>query len=84
MTRYEVFKLYENEINSMPEKTRAIFMESFVHGLTVEQIAKQLYMTVDTVRVHLHNAKMVLKSKDGLANVLLPLPRDHKKKVTSS
>ncbi|MGN5953344.1 RNA polymerase sigma factor [Sphingobacterium lactis] len=65
-------KLYE-ELNSLPEKMREIFLLSFKDGLKPGEIAKMLHLSVQTVRNQKVNAIKKLRDKLGQDNLLLLL-----------
>lgn len=65
-------KLYE-ELNSLPEKMREIFLLSFKDGLKPGEISKRLHLSVQTVRNQKVNAIKKLRDKLGQDNLLLLL-----------
>ena len=48
-------------LESIPEKQREIFQLREVEGLTYEEIAEYLEISMDQVKVNLHRARKTLK-----------------------
>ena len=74
---YVIFSELEQKtrdyIGSMPEKRKQVFMLSRVEGLSHEQIAEKLGISVGTVKQHMNQALKSLNSKmlhDGLLIIL--------------
>jgi RNA polymerase sigma-70 factor (ECF subfamily) len=59
--RSEEVKMVFRFLESIPEKQREIFQLREVEGLTYEEIAEYLEISMDQVKVNLHRARKTLK-----------------------
>ncbi|MCL6258622.1 RNA polymerase sigma factor [Aquiflexum sp. TKW24L] len=59
--RSEEVKMVFRFLESLPEKQREIFQLREVEGLTYEEIAEYLEVSLDQVKVNLHRARKTLK-----------------------
>jgi RNA polymerase sigma-70 factor (ECF subfamily) len=63
LMREEMSSCIHNYINTLPENYRAIVILSDIEGLTNQEIAEVLELTLDTVKVRLHRGRAKLKEK---------------------
>jgi len=63
LVRKEMSSCVHDYINALPESYRAVVLLSDIEGLTNQEIAEVLELTVDTVKIRLHRGREKLKEK---------------------
>jgi RNA polymerase sigma-70 factor (ECF subfamily) len=74
ITRLEYLAAINRVVRQMPQKMQAVFLLSYEDGMSVEQIAKRMNITVKTVRNQKYKSLQLLRgSLDGLGGITLVL-----------
>jgi RNA polymerase sigma-70 factor (ECF subfamily) len=60
---------YRRELDRLPEKMRAVFIDSRDHGLSIEEIARKRALSPQTVKNQLSAA--LKKLREGLGNFFM-------------
>ncbi len=60
-------------VNQLPEKTRVVFMMSREEGLTYEQIAEMMDVSINTIKTHMFRAIRFLKEAFNASDYLMLL-----------
>jgi RNA polymerase sigma-70 factor (ECF subfamily) len=63
LMREEMSSCVHNYINTLPENYRAVVILSDIEGLTNQEIAEVLGLTLDAVKIRLHRGRVKLKEK---------------------
>lgn len=63
LMRDEMSSCIHSYINTLPENYRAVVILSDIEGLTNQEIAEVLELTLDTVKIRLHRGRAKLKEK---------------------
>ena len=66
LVRQEMSSCVHNYINTLPENYRAVVILSEIEGLTNQEIAEVLGLTLDAVKIRLHRGRVKLKEKLGI------------------
>jgi len=53
----------ERAINALPEKLRVVFVMRELEGLSTEETAEALDVSIDVVKVRLHRARLQLRER---------------------
>lgn len=63
LVRQEMSSCVQDYINTLPESYRAVVLMSEIEGLTNQEIADVLDLTLETVKIRLHRGRAKLKEK---------------------
>lgn len=69
----EVFSVYSNSVASLPARQRQVFILNREEGLTYQQIAVQLGISVSAVEKHMSAALRTLRGTMYASSVLAPI-----------
>jgi RNA polymerase sigma-70 factor (ECF subfamily) len=63
MAQQEILRLVEVAIDQLPEKYRLVLVTRVIEGMSVEETANLLELSIETVKTQLHRARALLRAR---------------------